>query len=98
MNCTDIEIRIPASISTLPLTLAEKVVLAHIAINPDCTNDELSKLLGITDRGIKKILRRLRSSGHIDQSGKGRARRLYLKVLQGTGNRVPLFRNSNPTL
>jgi DNA-binding MarR family transcriptional regulator len=90
-NSTDIEIRIPAAIAALPLSLAEKHVLAHIAINPDCTNDELSKILGITDRGIKKLLRRLRSAGYIDQNRKGRARRLYLKVLQGTGNRVPLI-------
>src|SRR5208283_2022304 len=86
MNSTSIEIKIPAAIATLPLTIGEKLVLTRIAANPDCTNDKLAKLLGITERGIKKILQRLRSGGHIDQSGKGRARRLYLMfpVEQGT--------------
>jgi biotin operon repressor len=86
MNTTSLEIRIPAAIAALPLAISEKLVLTRIAANPDCTNDELAKLLGITERGIKKILQRLKSGGHTDQSGKGRARRLYLTfpVEQGT--------------
>ena len=86
MNSTNIEIKIPAAITSLPLAIGEKVVLTRIATNPDSTNDELAKLLGITERGVKKILHRLRSGGYIDQNGKGRARRLYLtfRVEQGT--------------
>lgn len=75
MNSTDVEIRIPAAIAALPLTIAEKVVLTHIDIFPGCTNARLAKLVGGTCRGVENLLRRLRSKGYIAQTGKGRARR-----------------------
>lgn len=75
MNSTDIEIRIPAAIGALELSIAEKIVLAHIAIFPGCSNARLAKLIGGTCRGVENLLRRLRQNGLIEQSGKGRARR-----------------------
>lgn len=75
MNPTTIELNIPAEIVSLPLTLAEKAVLAQIHKFPGCTNNRLAKLIGGTCRGVENLLRRLRRQGFIAQSGKGRARR-----------------------
>jgi hypothetical protein len=75
MNSIDVEIRIPAAITALPLTIAEKIVLTHIDIFPGCTNARLAKLVGGTCRGVENLLRHLRNKGYITQSGKGRARR-----------------------
>ena len=75
MKTTDIEIRIPAAIAALELSIAEKIVLAHIANFPGCSNARLAKLIGGTCRGVENLLRRLRQNGLIEQSGKGRARR-----------------------
>lgn len=75
MDSTSIEIRIPAAIGALPLAIGEKVVLAHIAKSPGCSNARLAKLIGGTCRGVENLLRRLRRQGYIEQTGKGRARR-----------------------
>lgn len=78
MNSTSIEIRIPAAIAALPLAIGEKVVLAHIANFPGCSNTRLAGLIGCTGRGVQSLLRRLRDRGYIERSGKGRARRHHL--------------------
>ncbi|HEV2331419.1 MAG TPA: hypothetical protein VGY56_21765, partial [Verrucomicrobiae bacterium] len=71
---TSIEIKIPAAITALPLAIGEKVVLAHIAKCPGCSNARLAELIGGTCRGVENLLRRLRQRGYIEQFGKGRAR------------------------
>jgi hypothetical protein len=78
MNSTDIEIRIPAAIAALPLNISEKIVLAHIANFPGCSNARLAELIGGTCRGVENLLHRLRQQGYIEQSGNGRARRHHL--------------------
>jgi hypothetical protein len=78
MNTTDVEIKIPAAINALPLTLTEKAVLAHIRNFPGCSNSRLAELIGGSRRGVEKLLRRLRDQGYIEPSGKGRARRHQL--------------------
>jgi DNA-binding MarR family transcriptional regulator len=91
MNSTSVEITIPGAIAALALPIGEKVVLAHISKNPTCGNASLAKLTGITERGLKKLLQRLRSAGHVEQVGKRRARRIFLTfhVEQGTECLVP---------
>lgn len=78
MNMTDIEIKIPASIAAMKLPVAQKIVLAHIANFPGCSNARLAKLIGVSNRGVESLLRRLRRQGYIEPAGKGRARRHYL--------------------
>lgn len=78
MNSTDIEIRIPAAIAALPLTISEKIVLTHIANFPGCSNARLAELIGGTCRGVENLLHRLRRQGYIEQTGSGRARRHHL--------------------
>lgn len=75
MDSTSLEIKIPAAIAALPLAIGGKVVLAHIAKFPGCSNARLAKLIGGTCRGVENLLRRLRRQGYIEQTGKGRARR-----------------------
>jgi hypothetical protein len=88
---TGINFAIPATINNLPLTVSEKIALTRIYENPRCRNAELAKLVAMTERGVKKLLRRLRLAGHIEQARKGRARRLYptFHVEQGTKVLVP---------
>jgi hypothetical protein len=85
-NKPDTTITIPAAIATLPLVINEKIALVRINEDPRCRNADLAKSIGITERGAKKLLQRLRSAGHVEQTRKGRARRLYLTfhVEQGT--------------
>src|ERR1039457_7628710 len=68
MNTTDVEIKIPAAINALPLTLTEKAVLAHIRNFPGCSNSRLAELIGGSRRGVEKLLRRLRDQGYIEPS------------------------------
>lgn len=75
MNSNGLEIKIPAPIASLPLALGEKVVLAHIAKLPGCSNARLAELIGGTCRGVENLLRRLRRQGYIEQTGNGRAGR-----------------------
>jgi hypothetical protein len=75
MNSPSLEIKIPAAIAAVPLSISEKVVLAHIDKFPGCSNARLAELIGSSCRGAENLLRRLRRQGYIEQSGKGRARR-----------------------
>jgi hypothetical protein len=75
MNSTDLEIRIPAAITGLPLSISEKMVLTHIANFPGCSNARLAELIGGTCRGVESLLNRLRRQGFIERTGSGRARR-----------------------
>ena len=95
-NVAEPEIMLPNEIGMLSLSLSEKAVLAHILNYPKCTNRMLARLIGISERGVKKMLQRLRSRGLIGQTGKGRARRVRLTfhVKQGTQFTVP--KNQNP--
>ena len=90
-NKSDTTITIAAAIAALPLATSEKIALARINENPGSRNADLAKLIGITERGVKKLLQRLRSAGYVEQARKGRARRLYLKfpMEQGTEFRQP---------
>jgi hypothetical protein len=36
MNSTTIEIKVPAAVTALPLTISEEVILTRIDENPDC--------------------------------------------------------------
>jgi hypothetical protein len=78
MNTKNLEINIPAAIAELPLTIGEKVVLAHIHRFPGCSNARLAELIGGTCRGVESLLRRLRQQHYIEQTRKGRARRHHL--------------------
>ncbi len=72
----DLTIVIPAGIAALPdLNLVEKAALAHIAKFPGCSNGRLSKLTGLSVRGVEALLARLRKRGLIQMAGKGCARR-----------------------
>jgi hypothetical protein len=73
----DLTIVIPAGIAALPdLRLVEKAALAHIAKFPACSNGRLSKLTGLSVRGVEALLARLRKRDLVQMAGKGRARRL----------------------
>lgn len=78
MNATDVEIRIPATIAALPLTISEKIVLTHISSFPGCSNARLAALIGSTCRGVENLLHRLRRQNYIERIGSGRARRHHL--------------------
>jgi DNA-binding MarR family transcriptional regulator len=78
MNTTDLEIRIPATIADLPLTISEKIVLTHISSFPGCSNARLAELIGGSCRGVENLLHRLRQQNYIKQTGNGRARRHHL--------------------
>lgn len=91
MNAPNCEIVIPGAIAALPLKANHKIVLSHVLENPKCRNRTLAKLVGASERYIKTVLRRLLSDGLLQQTGKGRARKLYLNfhVEQGTACLVP---------
>ena len=72
----DLTITIPAAIASLPgLNLLEKAALAHIAKLPACSNAGLSKVCGLSVRGVEAMLTRFRKRGLVEMVGKGRARR-----------------------
>lgn len=72
----DVTVNIPAAIAALTdLNLLEKAALAHIAKSPECSNSNLSKLTGLSERGVESTLARLRKRGFIQRLGEGRARR-----------------------
>ena len=75
MKIPDVTIVIPAAIAALPdLSLAERVALAHLRQWPGTRNSRLANLLGLSERGVEQMLRRLRERGLIPQRGKGHAR------------------------
>lgn len=77
----DVTVIIPAAIATLPdLNLLEKAALAHIGKFPACSNVGLSKLTGLSVRGVEALLDRLRKRGLIQRLGEGRARRHELTL------------------
>jgi DNA-binding MarR family transcriptional regulator len=72
----DLTITIPAAIASLPgLNLLEKAALARISELPGCSNSNLSKLTGLSVRGVEAMLTRFRERGLVEMVGKGRARR-----------------------
>jgi hypothetical protein len=78
----DLTITIPAAIASLPgLNLLERAALAHIAKKPACSNAGLSKLTGLSVRGVEVMLARFRRRGLVMMAGKGRARRHELTFL-----------------
>jgi DNA-binding CsgD family transcriptional regulator len=80
MTNTDLNLHVPAAIVGLPsLSLAEKVALAYLLDHPGCSNASLARLLGLSQRGVEALLRRLRERGLIAQVGKGRARQHRLR-------------------
>jgi hypothetical protein len=95
MNPRNTVVNIPEAIAVLPLSLNEKVVLAEIARNPKCGNGALANLLGISERGVKKVVHRLRLAGHIQQLGNGRARQLHLTFHVEQGTEFPKPENSS---
>jgi DNA-binding MarR family transcriptional regulator len=73
---SDLTITIPAAIASLPgLNLLEWAALAHIAAFPACSNAKLSKLTGLSVRGVEAMLTRFRKCGLVKMAGNGRARR-----------------------
>jgi predicted ArsR family transcriptional regulator len=95
MNQNDTTITIPAAIDVLPLPISEKIALARINENPLSRNADLAKSLGITERGVKKLLQRLRSAGYVEQARKGRARRLFLTFHVEQGTEFPQPKDSS---
>jgi hypothetical protein len=82
MKSAALTITIPAEIVCLPdLTIAERVALAHIHNFPACSNGRLACLLGLSERGIESLLRRLRERRLIQPIGRGRARSHRLMFL-----------------
>jgi hypothetical protein len=76
---TDLNLTIPAPIMAVPnLNLTERVILTHVNMWPDCTNNDLATLTGLSTRGIESVLARLREQGLVVINGKGRTRRLTL--------------------
>lgn len=74
-------ITIPVAIAGLPdLNLIEKVMLAYIEEQPATHNTDLATLTGLSERGIESILARLRDRDLIQVTGKGRARRLWVRL------------------
>ena len=77
----DVTVIIPAAIAALPdLNLLEKAALAHISRYPACSNAGLSKLCGLSERGIESLIARLRKRGLVEMLGEGRARRHELTL------------------
>ena len=64
----------------LPGKLSERAALNHIRKYPRCSNALLAKAIGFSVCGVEKLLRRLRAGGHIQQTGKGRARYFMFPV------------------
>lgn len=60
------------------LSIGERVLLAHIAKDSRTINATLARLLGITERGVESMLRRLRERNFIEVYGKSRARQLFV--------------------
>jgi hypothetical protein len=76
---TDLNLCIPASIVGLQdLNLIEKAILARIDEKPMCPNRSLSKLTGLSVRGVESTLARLKKRGLLGSQGHGQARRLIL--------------------
>jgi hypothetical protein len=74
-----VEIIIPATIAALSNTsIIEKIALTEIVSNPECSTRKLSRITGLSGRGIEALLSRLRRRNLIRQEGKGRARRHLL--------------------
>jgi DNA-binding CsgD family transcriptional regulator len=79
MNSTELGITIPAAIAAVPgLSLHERTALAYIHLHPRCRNGTLARHLGMKERGVEALLRRMRQLGHIRSVGKGPARRIEL--------------------
>jgi hypothetical protein len=77
---TGINIHIPVAIAALPgLKLIERVILTRIDERPACHNAHLAALTGLSERGIESTLARLRDRDLIQVTGKGRARRLWVR-------------------
>jgi hypothetical protein len=95
MNNNTIEIKIPGSITALPLSLSEKVALTHIHQFPGCSNAGLAELLGVSCRGVENLVRRLRGQGYIEQVGQARARRHQLKFKVEVGEDHTFCGNKN---
>ena len=70
----DLIITIPGPIAVLPITLQEKAALSRIEKIPGASNDGIARLLGISERGVEDLLRRLREQGYVERFGHGRAR------------------------
>jgi len=60
------------------LNLTERVILTHVNMWPDCTNNDLAALTGLSLRGAESVLARLRAQGLVQVHGRGHARRLIL--------------------
>src|SRR2546425_1171601 len=76
----EINIHISAAIAALAdLNLIERTILTRIEECPACHNADLAKLTGLSLRGVESTLARLRERDLIQVTGKGRARRLFLR-------------------
>jgi hypothetical protein len=82
-------IKIPEAINILPMPINEKITLALIDRNPRCRNADLARAIGMSERGVKKLIQRLASGGYLQHVRKGRARRLFLKFHVEQGTRFP---------
>lgn len=82
-------VTIPAAIAALPLSISEKIALTLIDENPLCKNANLAASIGITERGMNKMVQRLKSAGHLQQVRRERARRLFLTFHVETGTEFP---------
>ena len=75
----DVTITIPAAIAAMPdLNLLERAVLAKLDKFPGCSNAGLSKVTGLSVRGIQALLDRLLQRGLVRRTGEGRAREYHL--------------------
>jgi len=81
--------KIPMTIDALPLAINEKIALAIIDENPRCKNGVLAKTIGMTERGVKKLVQRLTLAGYLQHVRRGRARRLFLRFHVEQGSEFP---------
>lgn len=87
-------VTIPAAIAALPLSISEKIVLVLIDENPCAKNRALARSVGMTERGMKKLTKRLIAAGQVQQVRRGRARRLFLTFHMEQGTEFPDSENS----
>ncbi len=60
------------------LNLNERAILSRIYERPDCSNNALAMLTGMSKRGVEIALARLKKRGLIRSKGRGQGRRLML--------------------
>jgi len=86
VNLTTIPMRtiaIPDEIDALDLTITDKVALATLQARPTTSNGCLARQLGLSQSGVRALLRRLRKRGFATELNIEGSRRFRVSVVSG---------------